>query len=134
MTKARRIQLFIVGFTLGSVMVYFTLFRGKDRDYWLPENRLKDQVSKSRVIFSDHAKCIMQCRGISETEVNHVLKNGDVNFGESDIHNTPCPSYAFDGKTSGGMNVRIVCTACDSIAEVTTAINLDQGKDTCKCN
>ncbi len=133
MTKRHRIQLFLGGFIIGCVLVYFTLIRGKDRTYWLPANRLKEQVKKSKVVFSEHAKCIMTCRGISETEINHILQTGDVNFGESDVHNTPCPSYAFDGKTAEGKNLRIVCTACDSIAEVTTAIKLEEGKDTCRC-
>ena len=134
MTKGRRIILYAGGFVIGCVLVYFMLIRGNDRSYWLPENRLKDQVQHSQVIFSEHAKCIMACRSISEEEVNFILKNGDVNFGDSDIHNTPCPSYAFDGATSEGKKIRIVCTACDSIAEVTTAIKLDNGQDTCRCN
>lgn len=133
MTQRRRIGLFLAGLIIGCILVYFMLFRGQDRTYWLPENRLKEQVSKSRVVFSEYAKCMMACRGISEEEVNHILKEGDVNFGDSDIHNTPCPSYAFDGLTTTGKNVRIVCTACDSVAEVTTAIRLDEVKDACKC-
>jgi hypothetical protein len=133
MTKGKRTLLFLSGLLIGCVLVYFTLIRGKDRSYWLPGNRLKEQVKQSKIIFSEHAKCIMACRGISEETVNTVLKEGDVNFGESDVHNTPCPSYAFDGKTKEGKKIRIICTACDSIAEVTTAINLDAGKDTCRC-
>ena len=134
MKQRKRIGLFLIGFAISCVGVYFMLFRGNiDRTYWLPENRLKDQMLNSKVIYSEHAMCIMFCRGITQDDVNEILKNGDVNFGESDVHNTPCPSYAFDGKTLKGKDVRVICTACDSIAEVTTTINLVQEKDTCKC-
>ena len=112
------------------------LFRGKeDRTYWLPENRVKEQVSKSTFKYSGHAKCILQCKGISEEEVQEVLKNGDVNFSESDTRGVAVPTYAIEG-TSHNKKLRVLVTIFerDSTAEITTAMNLDAGKDTCRCN
>ena len=110
------------------------LFRGTDRTYWLPENRVKEQVNKSTFIFSEHAKCILQCKQISEEEVKEVLKTGEVNFSESDTHGVPCPSYAIEG-TSHNKKLRVLLTIFekDSTAEITTAINMEAGKDTCRC-
>lgn len=134
MTTGQRIRLYGFGFILGCVMVYFMLFKGENRTQWLPENRVKAQVDKSTFIFSEHAKCIMECKKITEEEVREVLKNGDVNFSESDTRGVPCPSYAIEG-TSHNKKLRVLVTIFerDSTAEITTAINMEAGKDTCKC-
>lgn len=128
MKTSHRIRVYAVGLLLGCVLVYFTLIKGKNRGYWLPENRVKEQVQKSKITFSEHAKCIMTCKGISEEETKNVLKNGDVNFRESDTHRKPCPAYVFEGR-----NLKIICTACDSISEVMNVIRLHETQDSCQC-
>ena len=130
----KRIRLYLFGFLIGCVMVYFLLLRGVNRTYWFPNNRVKEQVNKSTFSFSEHAKCILLCKQISEEEVREVLKNGDVNFSESDTRGVPCPSYAIEG-TSHNKKLRVLLTVFerDSTAEITTAINMEAGKDTCRC-
>ena len=135
MTLSQRLRLYLAGFLAGCVLVYFLLFYGKERASWLPDNRVKEQVNKSLFIFSDHAKCILQCKNISEEEVTEVLKTGEVNFSASDTRGVPCPSCALEGKTSGNKSLRVIVTVFekDSTAEITTAINLEAEKDTCNC-
>ncbi|MBI4945115.1 MAG: DUF4258 domain-containing protein [Bacteroidetes bacterium] len=134
MTTPKRIQLYLYGFLIGCVMVYFVLIRGRNRGYWLPENRVKEQLMKGNLVFTEHAQCRMKCRAISEEEVRDILKNGNVNFSESHPHDSPCPSYAFDGTTSAKENVRIVFASCDTLTtKVVTAIDLGLKQDTCEC-
>ena len=61
----------------------------------------------------------------------------DVNFSESDTRGVPCPSYAIEGTTTTNKKLRVLVTIFerDSTAEITTAMNLDAGKDSpaCKC-
>jgi hypothetical protein len=113
--------------------VYFVLIRGRDRSYWLPQNRIKELILKSELLYSPHATCVMNCRKINKEEVLQIVKNGEVNFDESNIHNTPCPSYAIDGLLAGGKRIRIIVTTVDSVAEVETAIDLNLKKDSCIC-
>ena len=77
----------------------------------------------------------MKCKGISEEEVAEILNTGEVNFSESDSRGVPVPSYALEGTTSGNKSLRVIVTIFekDSIAEVTTAINLKGETDTCRC-
>lgn len=134
MKTRRRVGLYSFGFLIGCVMIYFVLLRGRDRSYWLPENRVKDQLMKGTLVFTKHALCRMECRNITKEEVNEILKNGNVNFGESHPHDNPCPSYALDGITSNKRNIRIVFSSCDTLTtNVVTTINLDVAKDTCHC-
>ncbi len=75
----------------------------------------------------------MDCMNINEADVMEILRNGDVNFEESNTHDTPCPSYAIDGTLAGDKKIRIVITTVDSIAEIETAIDLSGNPDTCRC-
>lgn len=109
------------------------LIRGQNRTHWLPGNRVKDLIKHSEIIYSQHARCVMACREISEKDVMDILKNGDVNFEESHVRDTPCPSYAIEGTDAEGKKIRVVVTTVDSIAEIETAVNLSLLKDTCLC-
>ena len=135
MKTGPRMRLFLYGFLIGCVLVYFVLLRGRNRSYWFPKNRVKEQVHKSTFVFSEHAKCILLCKNISTEEVSEILQNGEVNFSESDTHGVTCPSYALEGKTLNNKYLRVIVTIFekDSTAEITTAVNLEVKKDTCKC-
>ena len=133
MKTPRRFFLFSFGAVLGCLLVYSTLIKGSNRTYWLPQNRIKELILKSKLIYSEHANCIMSCRKINKEDVSQILKNGEVNFDESNIHNTACPSYAIEGKLTGNKKIRIIITTVDSVAEVESAIDLNLKKDSCDC-
>jgi Domain of unknown function (DUF4258) len=133
MKKTRRILLFSIGAVAGCMVVYFSLIRGNNRTYWLPGNRVKDLILKSEIIFSAHAKCMMKCRNISPQDVKEIIQNGQVNFSESNVRNTACPSYAIDGSVSENKKIRIIVTTIDSVAEIETAFDFVLKKDSCSC-
>ena len=114
-------------------MVYFTLIKGKDRSYWLPGNRVKELILKSKLTYSNMAKCEMECRSISEKDVMIILKNGEVNFKESNVHGQPHPSYSIDGSLSGNKKIRVITDTYDSIAEIKTVDFLNAETKPCLC-
>jgi len=120
------------GVLLGSVLMYFYVF--KDRDiYKSPQQVITEKLEKGKFEYTKHGACRMDCRGISEAEIKDILKNGDINYKKSDVHGKPCPSYAYEGRTNDGQEVRIVFGSCDSITKLITAIDLKVEKDTCDC-
>lgn len=104
-----------------------------------PERRkttAEDDWRNQKITYTKHARCRMECREISETEVKYILATGIVNeekSREADAEATgKCPTYALEGNTKDGQHVRIVYGACDKITKVITAIDL--GKDhPCNC-
>lgn len=133
MEKPRRFLLYGFGLVIGCIIVYFSLFKDKNRTDWLPKNRIKDLILKSELIYSVHAKCIMKCRNLSEKDVTNIITSGNVNLSESNVHETPCPTYAIEGKLENEKKIRVLITTIDSVAEVETAIDLSQPTDTCNC-
>ena len=132
MKTARRIRLFVFGVVLGSIIMYFFVF--KDRNiYKSPGEVIHGKLQEHRLEYSKHATCRMACRNISESEVKEILQYGEVNYSKSQVHDKPCASYALEGKSSDGQQLRIVFAACDSVTKVITAIDLGLEKDTCSC-
>src|SRR5689334_5626074 len=82
--------------------------------------------------YSDHARCRMECRHISESEVQETMRDGTINYRKSDIKNARCPRYALEDQTKDGQHVRIVFAQCDNYTEVVTVIDLDT-EWTCNC-
>ena len=82
--------------------------------------------------YSDHAKCRMGCRKITQAEVEEIMKDGKINYNKSDIQNARCPRYAVEGVTADDQEVRIVFAQCNEKTTVVTVIDLDTDW-TCHC-
>jgi hypothetical protein len=82
--------------------------------------------------YSNHARCRMECRHITQSEVEETMRDGQINYRKSDIQNTRCPRYAVEDQTKDGQHVRIVFAQCDNYTEVVTVIDLDT-EWTCEC-
>jgi Domain of unknown function (DUF4258) len=82
--------------------------------------------------YSNHAKCRMQCRKITQAEVEEIMKEGKINYGKSDLKNTRCPRYAVEGITADDQKTRIVFAQCNDKTTVVTVIDLDR-EWSCDC-
>ena len=79
----------------------------------------------SYIEYTEHAKCRMQCRHISQAEVEEIMHDGKVNYNKTDVNAKPCPAYALEGTTKDDQRVRIVFGQCDLKTKVITVIDLN---------
>lgn len=86
----------------------------------------------SYIEYTEHAKCRMQCRHISQVEVEEIMKDGKINYNKSDVNAKPCPAYTVEGITKDDQRVRIVFGQCDFKTKVVTVIDLNTDW-TCAC-
>ena len=82
--------------------------------------------------YSNHAKCRMECRHITEQEVEETMQAGKINYSKSNIRNARCPRYAVEEVTKDNQRVRVVFAQCNNYTEVVTVIDLDT-EWTCDC-
>jgi hypothetical protein len=82
--------------------------------------------------YSEHAKCRMACRHITQEEVEETMRDGKINYNKSDLQNARCPRYAVEEVTKDNQRVRIVFAQCNNYSEVVTVIDLDT-EWTCDC-
>lgn len=87
----------------------------------------------SKINYSKHARCRMDCRQISEHEIQEILVNGVINYKKSSLQAGECQKkYAVEGLTADQQRVRVIFAPCADELTVVTCIDL--GKDwTCDC-
>jgi len=130
MSIFRRFKLYFFGFALGLGLTYH--FFNDRYPTWLPGSVIREELKSKDLAYTKHALCRMACRNITKEEVKAILEEGSVNFKKSKVHKTPCPSYAIEGTSKDGQNLRVVFAKCDSVSMVITAIDLNQKYD-CEC-
>ena len=91
-----------------------------------------EELNAGSISYSDRSKCLMECGNITTEAINDLLASGDVNFGDSDVHREPCPYYVIEGETKAGRELRLVFAKCDSVAELTSATDIDAASP-CRC-
>jgi hypothetical protein len=75
----------------------------------------------------------MECRHISQSEVEEIMKDGKINYNKTNVHASPCPAYALEGITHDNQQVRIVFGQCDFKTKVITVIDLNT-EWSCDCS
>ncbi len=79
----------------------------------------------SYIEYSRHARCRMDCRHITQSEIEDIMQNGEINYNKSDLQNARCPRYALEGITKDDQRVRIVFAQCNESTTVVTVIDLN---------
>jgi hypothetical protein len=94
----------------------------------------KDLLYQGRAVkLTRHGKCRMDCRKIDAFEIQEVITKGKINHRKSNQNSKPCPTTAYEGKTSDGQMVRVVLGTCENDYKIVTVIDL--GNDwKCSCD
>lgn len=138
MNRKNALRPAVVVVLLILVVSWFRLRRtGNNTDYHVPAPTgagAHQQVipAGASLVYTHHARCRMDCRHITETEVREVLEEGTVNETKSDATDRPCPTYAIEDRTKEGQHLRIVFARCDDVVKVVTCIDLDE-EFSCHC-
>lgn len=82
--------------------------------------------------YTQHAKCRMDCRHITRTEVEYIMQNGEIKYRKSEANGHPCPTYALEGYSKENQHLRVVFAQCDYKTKVVTCIDLDNEFE-CHC-
>ncbi len=111
MKLIQRIGYYLGGFSLGLIILAFFLNGKKVSCDYGPDARVLKNIN-SKVIKYDISK------QIDTVAMQHVLKQGDVNFSESDTRKKPCGIYVVEGHYNE-KNIILTVENCDSIATIT---------------
>lgn len=110
---------------------------GRPTENVLPPPETADDIPgfdrKARLEYTKHARCRMDCRQVSEAEVEEILASGHVDYTKSNLHDKPCPTYALEGYSHEGQHLRVIFAPCREATRVVTCIDLDK-KWTCNCD
>lgn len=119
-----------VFFTLFLVIVIFALVISRIRHE--PQRGELFNRHPINLQFTNHARCRMSCRHISTHDIFEIMDKGVINLNKSNRYDHPCPTYALQGFTSDGRDLRIIFAQCSDETKVITCYNLKQDFE-CHC-
>lgn len=97
------------------------------------ETQNHPKPKNKKISYTKHARCRMECRMVSESEVEDILENGRINRSKSDPADKPCPTEALEGRSADGQQLRVVVARCEETDKIVTVIDLETDF-TCTCN
>ena len=86
----------------------------------------------STLEYTQHALCRMQCRHISKSDIQDIMRSGEINYAKTDVNDKPCPTYALQGHTNDGQYLRVIFAQCLSKTKVVTCYDLEKDFE-CHC-
>ena len=87
----------------------------------------------NHLILTNHAKCRMDCRHITEQEIKEIIHDGKVNYSKSGTGTKGDETYALEGYSNEHQHLRIVVSPESDGLVVITCIDLDNEWQ-CNCN
>lgn len=85
------------------------------------------------LVTTEHAACRMDCRHVSEAELEELLHSGSINERKSDLDLRPCPKLVVDAAVGAQKNIEAVISACPQASHLITVIDLDRDWANCYC-
>ena len=129
---------YILILVLGAAVIVIKTCKNNNKPEPKPKNTDKERkepasVNRDRgfdrrisyIEYSFHAKCRMQCRHITQAEVEDIMQNGKINYKKSELKNVRCPRYAVEGNTEDDQFVRVIFAQCNEKTAVVTVIDLE---------
>ena len=86
----------------------------------------------STIEYTQHARCRMDCRHISQNDINDIMRNGEINYAKTNVNDAPCPTYALQGLTNDGQRLRVIFAQCETKTKVVTCYDLEKDFE-CHC-
>jgi hypothetical protein len=119
MSMLKRIGYYLIGVSLGSLLVLF-VWKGKDVKFpYGPNARTLRSIQKKQLEYSASAEMIMSKAAIDTTYIQALLVSGEVDFGKSKPRLEPCAEYFISG-SHNEKNIDMYVKRCDSIATIQT--------------
>jgi|LakMenEpi03Aug12_release.lakeMendotaPanAssembly.Ray.scaffolds.fasta_scaffold535923_1 hypothetical protein len=131
MNFGKRLKLYLAGFLIGSIVVYFFVY--KDRNiYKTPEEIILERAAGNPTLYQSRPLCIMKCKNLGDSLPDAFWKTGTVSYKESDVRKEPNPVYKIYF-TQNSMGIEWVRLEQDPMNNKVLDFGLESGSDTCRC-
>jgi hypothetical protein len=138
-----RLKFYGLGFGLGCVAVWATLYNGRDeRSSWMPEGRVLQFLESADIVIDEKLECEIGCINLSANFMDSTFwANAEVDFDKSTVKRKPCPEHYIESITTDGRKIAVyienceTCIDCDEemTAELRRVIDLSSKNSECSC-
>lgn len=110
---SRRLKLFLVGVFIGSLVMYFGVFKG--RDVWKsPQDVIIGKINRYSFEIDSLAYSQIEKHKFTKEQIQEVIDNADVNYSESEVRKKPCPVYKIYNDNKHGKINSIIMEVCET--------------------
>ena len=117
MKLIHRLGYYFGGFSMGLVILAVFLNGKHVSCSYGPEARVLKDINSKQVVYDPVVQSKLQAKKIDSTTINHILKNGSINFSNSQARHKPCGIYAIESKDEKHPMVLTV-ENCDTLATI----------------
>lgn len=121
MKLIQRIGYYLGGFSIGLVILAFFLNGKKTSCSYGPDSRVLKNINSKKLVYSPNVSALLNNNSLDSTDINYILKKGDINFSESTPRQKPCGVYAVEG-THNDDEITLTVENCDSTATILNLI------------
>lgn len=115
MNLLRRLLLFFLGLSVGSIFVMFFFQRKGTEFCYLPNCRVLKNLRAKPLVLTDS----LQAQGYQKEQLLPLLTEGDVDFSRSDTHSA-CRTYVITGEDTAHTPLEITIKSCEKEAVITS--------------
>lgn len=128
--KAGFLFLLILALAVLFITKWKAVQQQSDTEYTVRQRGFDRRISTLE--YTKHALCRMDCRRISKSDVNDIMRNGEINYAKTELDDKPCPTYALQGYSNDGQHLRVIFAQCDNKTKVVTCYDLEKEFE-CHC-
>ena len=128
--KAGFLFLLILALAVLFITKWKDVQQQSDTEYTVRQRGFDRRISTLE--YTKHALCRMDCRRISKSDVNDIMRNGEINYAKTELDDKPCPTYALQGYSNDGQHLRVIFAQCDNKTKVVTCYDLEKEFE-CHC-
>ena len=78
--------------------ITFIMFNERGCMDWLPKNQIRKDIAQRGIIPSDETDCLLECQGMTVSDLADLARVGDINISESDPLGNP-RKYKIEGES-----------------------------------
>ena len=93
----KRLGFYLLGFSIGLIFLFYFLKRKNAEFCYTPNCRVLKNINTKKIEFSSEVNQFLIENKIDSSQINTILKEGDVIFSKSDTHGKPCAVYIVKG-------------------------------------
>ncbi|THD67948.1 DUF4258 domain-containing protein [Robertkochia marina] len=117
MSLLKKIGFYLIGFSIGLIFLTFFL-KGKNTEIcYFPNCRVLKDIRSKDLTYSDQIQTLINNKTLTPEQIQTVLRDGDINFKESETEGAPCKTYLIEGDINE-KTIELRVKNCDGYAEV----------------
>jgi len=117
MKLSLRLLYYLIGFSIGLILLFFFLGEKKTSFDYSPNARVLKNIRLKKRQFSEQAQRMMEIYKIDTAHISNILKKGDVNFSKSNTKLDSCKIYYIEG-TPNKQPIALHIENCNLMAKI----------------